>query len=241
MIETLLVDLDGTLLGLDIDRFLPVYLQRLAAFVGEAVRLPDFPDRLVAAAQEMVRSRQDARTNAEAFYETFRRGLAPEVSAACDGAFVAFYRDVFPTLREHTRPVPGARGFVRTARERGLRLVLTTSPVFPRFVIEERLAWAGIGPDAFEGITCFETAHFNKPDPRYYEEVLRRFALDARGTLMIGNDLRDDGAATLAGIAFAFVDGRFARVADAVGTPIWRGSMLRLHRALERGEPPFAG
>ena len=236
----LLVDLDGTLLGLDIDRFLPVYLQQLAAFVGEAVRLPDFSPRFMSAVQAMVASRTDGSTNEEAFYARFRAGLAQEESKACDAAFSSFYEVVFPTLRQQTRPMPGARDFVDAARRRGYTMVLATSPVFPRFVIEERLRWAGIAPQAFKAITSFETCRYNKPDPKYYEEILRSQAIDAGAAVMVGNDLRDDGAATRAGIAFAFVEGSYAREQDAQGSPVWRGSMLALVRAVEGGEAPFA-
>jgi FMN phosphatase YigB (HAD superfamily) len=234
------VDLDGTLLGLDIDRFLPVYLQRLAAFVGEAVRLPDFSQRFMAAVGAMVAPRSDGRTNEEAFYATFRAGLAPAVAQACDDAFAAFYQRVFPSLRDETRPMPGARSFAAAAARRGFRLILATSPVFPRFVIEERLRWAGMGPDLFEAITSFETSRHNKPDRRYYEEVLSDGGISPAQALMIGNDLRDDGAATLAGIEFAFVEGRYARLKEPIGTPVWHGSMRALAQAVEGGEPPFA-
>ena len=236
----LLVDLDGTLLGLDIDRFLPVYLQQLAVFVGEAVRLPDFSQRLMAAVQVMVASRTDGSTNEEAFYATFRAGLAPEISRACDDAFMSFYRDVFPSLRQHTRPMPGARAFVAAAHRQGYKLILATSPVFPRFVIEERLAWSGIAPAVFDGITSFEASRHNKPDPQYYAEILAAHGIRPDAALMIGNDLRDDGAATQAGIAYAFIEGRYARRRNPAGRPVWRGSMLALARAVEGGDAPFA-
>ena len=235
----LLVDLDGTLLGLDIDRFLPVYLQQLAAFVGEAVRLPDFSLRFMSAVQTMVASRPDESTNEEAFYATFRAGLSPEAAQSCDDAFASFYEVVFPSLGEQTRPMPGARAFIAAARRGGYRLILATSPVFPRFVIEQRLAWAAIAPDAFAAITSFETCRYNKPDPKYYEEILRGQGIEAGTALMIGNDLRDDGAATHVGIAFAFVEGRYARKQDPRGSPVWRGSMLALARAVEGGDAPF--
>ncbi len=236
----LLVDLDGTLLGLDIDRFLPVYLQQLAAFVGEAVRLPDFSPRLMAAVGAMLSSRSDGRTNEEAFYSTFRAGLAAETSDACDQAFLRFYHEIFPSLRQHTRPMPGARSFVAAARRAGYHLILATSPVFPRFVIEERLAWAGIAPSEFDGVTSFETCRFNKPDPKYYEEILLHLGIRPDMALMVGNDLRDDGAATLAGVAFAFIEGRYARRQNPAGSPIWRGSMPALAHAVEGGDAPFA-
>jgi FMN phosphatase YigB (HAD superfamily) len=118
---------------------------------------------------------------------------------------------------------------------------LATSPVFPRFVIEERLGWAKIAPSDFDGITSFETCRHNKPDPLFYEEILRHFEIAPEAALMIGNDLRDDGAATQAGIDFAFVDGHYARRKNRAGNPVWSGSMLALARAIEGGDAPFVG
>lgn len=239
-VRDLLLDLDGTLLGLDIDRFVPVYLERLAAYVKEAVRLPDFTTRFAAAVQRIITPREDMRaTNEQAFYNAFREGLGPEESAACDQAFLAFYRDVFPGLRRHTRTIPGARRFVEAALRRGYRLTLATQPVFPRFVIDERLRWAGISPQAFSLITSFESMHHIKPEARYFEEVLKLLVSDADRALMIGNDRHEDGAATLAGMRFAWVDGAYRRSRQPIGRPVWRGTMLALGRALEGGSPPF--
>jgi FMN phosphatase YigB (HAD superfamily) len=236
----LFVDLDGTLLGMDIDRFLPIYFERLGAYVGEAVRLPDFYPRFMRAVQAMIATRAKAVTNEGAFYEAFRDGLSEEVSQRYDDAFRTFYRDVFPRLREHTRPIPGARRFVAAARARGYRLTLATSPVFPLRAIVERLRWAGIEEDAFEYITSFENCHYTKPDERYYLEVIAAAACSPLDTLMIGNDRRDDGAATRAGIGFVWVNGSYRRTTDPIGEPIWRGSMRKLAHAMEEGNAPFA-
>lgn len=225
---------------MDIDRFLPVYLRRLGTFVGEAVSLPDFPQRFAQAVQAMIIPRTDGETNEHAFYASFREGLSDVTSARCNAAFADFYREVFPKLREQTRTIPGARRFIAAARQRGYRMTLATSPVFPLRAIVERLSWAAIGQDAFEQITCFENCRTVKPDPRYYEEVLRMSAAAPENVLMIGNDRRDDGAATLCGIPFAWIDGSFRRTADPIGKPIWHGTMNQLARAMEEGDAPFA-
>lgn len=235
----LFVDLDGTLLGMDIDSFLPVYFERLGQFVGEAVRLPDFTQRFMAAVQVMLSERTDVVTNETAFFEEFRRDLPLELSARYYDAFEAFYRDVFPGLRRHTRSIPGASRFVAAARRRGYHLILATSPVFPLRAIVERLSWSSIGAEAFERITCLENCHFVKPDRRYYEEVLAMAGCAPEEALMVGNDRRDDGAATQAGIPFIWVDGRYRRTSGSIGDPIWRGSMLTLARAMEEGNAPF--
>lgn len=236
----LLIDLDGTLLGMDIDRFLPVYFERLGAHVGEAVRLPDFSHRFMGAVQAMIAPRERPQTNEAAFFTAFRAGLSEELARRYDDAFATFYDKVFPQLRAHTRPIPGARRFVRAARARGYRLTLATSPVFPLRAVVERLRWAGIGPDDFELITSLENCHYSKPDERYYAEVLEMVSCGARDALMIGNDLRDDGAATKAGIAFVWIDGSYRRTSDPIGEPIWRGSMRKLAQAMEEGNAPFA-
>ncbi|MDA8346627.1 MAG: HAD family hydrolase [Thermaerobacter sp.] len=236
----LLVDLDGTLLGMDIDRFLPIYLERLGSYVGEAVRLPDFSHRFMGAVQAMIAPRSEPQTNERAFYTAFRAGLSEDLSKRCDDAFDAFYREVFPQLRAHTRPIPGARRFIAAARDRGYHLTLATSPVFPLRAIVERLAWAGIGADVFERITSFENCHFAKPDHRYYREVLAMAGCGPRDALMIGNDRRDDGAATAVSIPLAWVNGSFKRTQDPIGQPVWRGSMRKLAQAMEEGNAPFA-
>ncbi len=236
----LLVDLDGTLLGMDIDRFLPIYFDRLHGYVGEAVRLPDFSQRFMRAVQEMLAPRKAPITNEQAFYASFRAGLAEEVSARCDASFSAFYDEVFPQLRGFTRPIPGARRFVDAAHQRGYHLTLATSPVFPLRAIVERLSWAGIQPDAFERITSFEHCSYAKPDLRYYEEVLAMAGCRPRDALMIGNDRHDDGGATAAHIPFVWVNGSYRRSAEPIGEPIWRGTMHRLAQAMEEGNAPFA-
>ncbi len=235
----LFVDLDGTLLGMDIDSFLPVYFERLGKFVGEAVRLPDFTQRFMAAVQEMLADRKAVMTNEEAFFSAFRQGLPDELFDRYYASFEAFYHEVFPQLISHTRSIPGARRFIAAARRRGYRLTLATSPVFPLRAIVERLSWCGIGTDAFDRITCLENCHFVKPDPRYYEEVLAMAGCAPEEALMVGNDRRDDGGATAAGIPFIWVDGRYRRTGDPIGEPVWRDSMLGLATAMEEGNAPF--
>jgi len=59
--------------------------------------------------------------------------------------FDAFYRDEFPALAKHARPVEGARSAVEWTLGSGRQAVVATVPVFPRTAIMERLGWAGLG------------------------------------------------------------------------------------------------
>lgn len=230
----LLLDLDGTILGLDIERFLPIYMAELSRYALARLELADFPGRFAQSVQDML-SGHPGKTNAQAFAESFYKGMDDGAMAACVGMFEDFYREAFPGLRALTGPVPHAQRLIAAATARGFRLTLATSPVFPRVAIEERLRWAGIDPASFGLITSIENCCYAKPDPRYYLEVLAHLGAKPEEALMIGNDLGDDGAAATCGIDFAFVSGAYAR-GRSDAAPVWQGSMGELAAAIERGE-----
>lgn len=229
----LLIDLDGTILGLDIDRFLPAYMEEISRYAVGRVTYPHFPQRFATAVQDMLLE-HPGKTNEQAFRDAFFAQLRPEDLESSDQMFAGFYRDVFPELRRLTQDIPESRRMVAAAAERGYQLTLATSPVFPIGAIEERLRWAEVDPAAFRLITSVENCTFAKPDPRYYLEILERLGAKPEEALMIGNDLGDDGAAAMVGIAFAHVTGRFSRGTTDT-RPDWQGSMGELAEAIERG------
>lgn len=229
----LLIDLDGTILGLDIDRFLPAYMEAISRYAVGRVTYEHFPQRFAKAVQDML-FEHPGKTNEQAFRDAFFAELGPGDLESSERMFAGFYRDVFPELRRLTQDIPDSRRMVAAAAGRGYQLTLATSPVFPIGAIEERLRWADVDPGAFSLITSVENCTFAKPDPRYYLEILGRLGARPQEALMIGNDLGDDGAASLVGIGFAHVTGTFSR-----GTrdtrPDWQGSMGELADAIERG------
>ncbi len=191
MIRAILFDLDGTLLGNDMDRFMPAYFERLQAFMAPY----DPPDRflpaLLTAVREAIRWPDPRRTVWERFLEAFERETKrPE--GFWIPLFNRFYAEVFPSLRALVEPRSEARLLVERARMRGLRIAVATNPVFPEVAIRQRLEWAGLGDVPFDWVTTMENMHFTKPWPEYYLEVADHLQVPPEACGMIGNDRQQD-------------------------------------------------
>src|SRR5690606_7203935 len=134
---------DGTLLDIDMDRFMGPYVDALSASVPRWLEPGRFTGALMEATAAMVRSSDRTRTNETVCGEAFetrtgvdRRELAEPLER--------FYREAFPRLSSLSRPVPGAAEAVRALKALGLRLALATNAIFPAVAIEERIRWAGL-------------------------------------------------------------------------------------------------
>ena len=84
--------------------------------------------------------------------------------------------------------------------------MIATNPVFPRSVVEARLAWGGLDDFPFHLVTSYENSRFCKPSPAYFEDVLAQTGLAPDECLMVGNDTEHDLAARHAGIPTYLVD-----------------------------------
>ena len=94
---------------------------------------------------------------------------------------------------------PSAQRAVETLVAKGYSLVLATMPMFPLVAVKIRLSWAGIDPDVFARITCFENSTSVKPKLDYYAENLAALGLRGKDVLMVGNNTVEDLAALDAG------------------------------------------
>ena len=82
----------------------------------------------------------------------------------------------------------------------GLRTALATNPIFPAIATESRIRWAGLSPADFELYTTYENIGFCKPNPAYYQEILKRMDLSPEECLMVGNDVTEDMIAARLGM-----------------------------------------
>lgn len=193
-VSTLLFDLDDTLLGNDMEVFLPRYF----ALLGEYAR-PLFADsqellrELLYGTQAMIRNTDRSLTNRDVFWSVFaeRTGLEP---AETEAFFNRFYDDSFPALQSVTEQRPAATRVIDKALARGYQVAVATNPLFPARAIEHRLAWAGLPVSnyPFALITSYENMHATKPHAAYYEEILLRLNVEPETTLMIGDDWQYD-------------------------------------------------
>jgi len=239
MIRACLFDLDGTLLPLDTDRFIEVYLRELAPYVAHVIP----PDQLIPsiwrATRAMIEDEDPEKTNEEVFRHHFLSltGLKKE---SIWPLFEQFYRERFPRLKKHVQPTDLARQVVQAALDRGCRVVVATNPVFPRVAIQERMRWAGVDDLPFEWVTYQEETRYCKPRIEYYRDIVDRVGLKPEECVMIGNDMQEDMAASTLGLStFLVTDFRIDRGHPAYSVD-QQGSLSDLLRAIRNGEGVFS-
>lgn len=102
-------------------------------------------------------------------------------------------------------PKSEAKEFVGWAKNH-YRLILATNPLWPLDVVLFRLAIAEIHQDNFEFITHAGNMSASKPHIEYYEELQSLKELEAKSCIMIGNDEKKDGPAREIGIEVFIID-----------------------------------
>ena len=190
-ITTVMFDLDGTLLPMDLDEYLGYYFKLL---IQKLVPYGYDPQKLVASihcAVEAMVQNNGSRTNEEAFWESHNRVMGEDAESSRP-LLEEFYRKEFQQVKDVCGFLPEAKTVVGFCREKGLRVILATSPLYPRIATESRIRWAGLQPEDFDFITTYEDSHHCKPNPDYYREILRKLGLKAEECLMVGNDVRED-------------------------------------------------
>ena len=199
MIGTILFDLDGTLLPMDIDEFTAVYFEEL---LRDLVPLGIDGERLTAAVWRGTAAmfkNDGSRLNSEAFWETFKLAY-PDLGEDALSAFDRFYAEGFDRIKRVTHPDPRAAQVMREVARRGFRAALATSPIFPPEAARKRLAWAGLDPRDFELITSFENSRYAKPSAGYYLDIARTLGVAPEECLMVGNNVQEDMAAREVGM-----------------------------------------
>ena len=204
-IQTVLFDLDGTLLPMDQNVFVKSYLGRIARAM--AVHGYD-PDKLVKAiwsgTDAMVRN-DGSRLNEAVFWDTFA-GFFGAPTPQELALFDAFYREGFPAVQESCGFTPRAKEVLDKVKALGLQAVLATNPIFPAAATHQRVQWAGLQTSDFLHITTYENASFCKPNPDYYREILHKLGLAPEECLMVGNDVGEDMCVTEMGMEAFWLD-----------------------------------
>jgi FMN phosphatase YigB (HAD superfamily) len=193
MTLTLLLDLDDTLLDSNMDIFIPAYFKKLAAYLGPRFNAQRLVQELLTGTMMMFKNERPDLTLEEIFSNYFYPALgAPRESLEAE--INNFYDEVFPSLKELTKPRREAVELVEWAFSQGWRVVVATNPLFPRKAIEHRLRWANLPPEKypFNLVTAFESMHFTKEIPAYYPEILGNLGWPEGPVIMVGDDPRMD-------------------------------------------------
>ena len=186
-ITTFLLDLDNTLLGNDMDRFLPPYFVMFARRFQTLVPNQDVRQLLIDCVQSVIENQDPTVTNMAAFMAEFTHRLGCPVETI-NPILATIYREDYPQLQGYTSLRPAAREVMQRLFASGCRVVIATQPLFPAVAIEQRLAWAGVAGFPYAWITTLENSHFSKPDVRYFEEILANIGSSPENSWMVGDD-----------------------------------------------------
>ena len=200
-----LFDLDGTLLQVEMGKFIPAYVSGLAGHFADRVAAEPFARTLLAGIRTLLAGTDATVSNEEQLLSLVERelGIAPDEFRA---RFRAFVDDGMARLRPLVRALPLARNILARCFARGMKVAIATNPVFPRALVDARLTWGGIDDFPFDLVTSVENSCCCKPQPGYFLEVAATLGLKPGECLMVGNDTEHDLAARQVGIPTFLVD-----------------------------------
>ena len=240
-ITTILFDLDGTLLPMDIDLFSKKYYLALTKRFAVGVDPDTFTQGLAQSIMQIVQNDDPKRTNQEIFMEDFFQRV-PLNRDEVVPQFADFYLRDFPKLKDQIelelKDWP-ARVLMDEVFSKGYQVVIATNPLFPMLAIKERLRWVGLLDYPYKLVTAYEEMHFCKPNPNYFLEICQKIGVQPKECLMIGNDMEEDlPAATIGMKTFIVQDFLIDRGSNRF-FPDGRGSFAELYRAVKEGTLPL--
>lgn len=189
--KAVLFDLDGTLLPMNQEEFTKAYFGGL---VKKLAPLGYQADSVISAVWSGVKAmilNDGKRLNREAFWMKFTEILGEKVLE--DRPLLdEYYQTDFDKVRELCGFAPESAEIIKALKNKGVRVVLATNPLFPSVATEKRISWAGLDASDFELYTTYENSRFCKPNLEYYKEILNKINLSPEDVLMVGNDVSED-------------------------------------------------
>ncbi len=231
VIKAAFFDLDGTLLDIEMNDFISTYIEGLACHFSDVALRYTFSSALRDAMMALLVGDSGFDSNKKLFFAILQKRLGIDADV--------FFRRLknycengMEELRPFIRPLPLASQILNQCRNRNLKVILATNPIFPRCIIDARLAWGGLADFPFDFVTSFENTRYCKPDARYFRDLLEEFGLAPEEAIMVGNDTEHDLAACAIGMKTFLVD---TWVVDRGSDfkPDYRGGHRELLRFLE--------
>lgn len=204
-INTIMFDLDGTLLPMDTEKFRNAYFKSINSFIYGNLGDAEFSKHMIHAIEKMYKNKDGSLTNMEKFTEYFN-----EVSTIKFEVFNRhvedYYKKEFDKLSTYAIKEPLVKMIVSAIKGKGYNLILATNSLFPQMAIDIRLKWAGLDADDFSFIANIDNMHYIKPNLEYYKEILGVNELSVEECLMVGNDVNEDLVASELGISAFYLN-----------------------------------
>lgn len=191
-IKAALFDLDGTLLPMNQRVFFEEYFKLLTAKLAPyGYEDPKALVKTMWQGVDRVCVNDGKRKNSEVFWEYFVSVYGENVKNHIP-IIDRFYLEEFDAVKTVCGYNPEANKTVKVLKEKGLKCVIATKPIFPPQAILKRMEWAGLDGNDFELVTSYDVCNFCKPQKEYFEEIASKLGVSPEECLMVGNDVDDD-------------------------------------------------
>ena len=114
--------------------------------------------------------------------------------------FLDFYKDNFDKIKEYLKISDTAKKIIDYLNKKNYKVILATNPIFPIQAVETRMNWVGLKKEDFDYITVFSNSSYCKPNPLYFDEIIKKNNLNPENCIMVGNNVIEDTAAEKVGI-----------------------------------------
>lgn len=227
--QAVLFDLDGTLLRAQMTTFIPRYVHALADYCADRVKPKKFEKAMLSSIRKLIHEEGDSvATNEERVYASMKRELNLPEEMIRD-SLDHFEQNGLDGLQDLIHPVPLAQKIIADCAQKDVPLILATNPVFPRFMIQARMKWAGLKEASFTHVTSYENSYHCKPQLGYFRDLVDMLGIAPEKCLMVGNDINHDLAAVGVGMKAYLVDTWLVER----GGPEWPCEYRGDHRALQ--------
>lgn len=198
MLDTILFDLDGTLIPMDQMDFVKAYVKQLCRRYVPCGYDKDLIVKALWAGTFAMVQNDGSCTNEDRFWQSFDELLGD--TAAIRDSIPAFYVEEFDDVKEIVTPTDLSRRIIDTLQDKGYDLILATNPLFPPVGVRTRLSWVGLKEEDFSLVTNYENSTFCKPFAGYYQEILKKTGKTPEQCRMVGNNPLDDMSAVKLGL-----------------------------------------
>lgn len=189
--NTILFDLDGTLLPMDQEMFINLYFKQLVThFASFGIT----PEALMTGVNQGIKAmvgNDGTMTNEDRFWSEFSNYLGPDIRNL-EPEFKKFYQNRFHQVRVSTSATKLTQQLLQKVKDKGFTIVIATNPLFPMVATHARIGWAGFSPEDVSYITTYENSSYCKPNLDYYREILDKIGKEPSECMMVGNDVKED-------------------------------------------------
>ena len=194
MIDTILFDLDGTLLKCSQEAFIRTYFIEIRKVFLNLKLDGDSAISALWAGTKAMLTNDGTELNSTKFWRVFAENsqLSNEDIANIEAECDRFYANDFNKLKTLIEPTDIPKRIISNLHQKGYNLVLATNPLFPECAVHPRLFWLGLNPEDFIHITHYANSSYCKPHLGYYHEIFNTINKAPGQCMMIGNNPAED-------------------------------------------------